>query len=200
MVLSSPTRGYLNSKEAERGIGPPRIVALAGPVCAGKTTLANTLAKRFDAQVLAAREVIMKASSGGGDRRALQRAGRALEQRTQGRWLAEAAADLGAENLVVDAARTPDQARALLETARKAVLVYLAASEETCRRRYAERVDPADLGVDFDRMVAGELPLQPELRALADLVIDTDRVSVEEVADSAAHFLATDFGRGSRTR
>jgi shikimate kinase len=178
----------LISSQAELTAGPQRIIALAGPVCAGKTTLAHALAEHLGASVLAARKIIMEELDAD-DRAALQEAGRTLERRTQGRWLAEAAIRMDAEQLVVDAARTPAQAQGLLNVGPSTKLIYLAASEDTCRRRFFERNDPVDTGIDFDEMLAGELPLLPELRQLADLAIETDELAAQEVAAGARHFL-----------
>jgi RNase adaptor protein for sRNA GlmZ degradation len=126
---------------------------------------------------------------GGNDRAALQEAGRTLERDTDGRWLADAAAGMDAKQLIVDAARTPAQAQSLLDAGSDTVLIYLAASEEACRRRYAEREDPVDAGIDFDQMLQGELPLQPELRTLAHCAIETDNLQAEQVVEYAMRFL-----------
>ncbi len=166
------------------------LIVLVGPVCAGKTTLALGLSTALEAEVVSAREVIRETLPGD-DRADLQASGRELERRTGGHWLSEAAARIGDRPAIVDAARTAAQVQALVNMPRQVHTIYLAASEQSCRRRFQTRDDPADSFQSFDQLIAGELPLRRELREMTDLVVETDGLGVKEVRDVVLRYLAT---------
>src|SRR5258708_24705210 len=69
-----------------------RVIVLSGPVCAGKSTLANALASRHGFYVLATKALIREVAGADLDRGALQKAGEDLDRKTAGAWVGDALA------------------------------------------------------------------------------------------------------------
>jgi adenylosuccinate synthase len=129
------------------------IVLLSGPIAAGKTTLCDDLVNRFGFRMFKTRELIEALRSVPAERKALQKAGEALDQKTKGAWVADALAkkvqELGAEdNVVVDSVRIKQQ----IDGVRKAfgasvVHIHLTADLEILERRYLARRKEPDSGI-----------------------------------------------------
>ena len=168
------------------------VVALAGPVCSGKTTLASALSETLAAEVVSARSLVAQAAEqAGGEvtRESLQEIGRELERSTGGGWLADAAAACRSGRVVIDSARTPAQVRAVRDLPGSALVVYLTASLDERRKRFLQRSDPLDGGRRFEQVLAGELSDSiEEVASIADLVLDTDdldRAAVHRIVRDA---------------
>jgi len=165
------------------------ILLLAGPIAAGKTTVASSLAGRTGVQVLRVREELAaRLGVNTRDRSTMQAAGRAPDTETQGRWLADsiAARNPGAAGVIVDSLRTPLQARPILERFDGSVLIYLDADERTRRSRYqlGAVADPMKASADFSAALAHETEtLVRSLEPLARLSVDTSNLSVDQVVD-----------------
>jgi len=160
-------------------MSPPSIV-ISGPLCAGKTTLAESLGKR-GWRVLSARSVIARfAGRGELDREDLQRFGRQLEMERPGVWLLRAAVALG-EPLVLDSVRTRKQAqiaRTYLEGCR---LIHLTARLEVRRDRFNGRMGDAH---EFDSIATTSLETEAaSVAEMADVVIDTSMHDERETLD-----------------
>src|SRR5687768_11432801 len=94
---------------------PRLVVVVSGPVAGGKSSLARTLADRFDGLRLSTRELLMTglALKEEATRQALQRIGAERDEATGGTWVAERFSRriFEAEEtlLIIDAARTSGQ-------------------------------------------------------------------------------------------
>jgi adenylosuccinate synthase len=173
------------------------VVALSGPVCAGKTTLAGRLADGATTSTISTRQILMsrrEAAECGHRRTSLQDLGDRLDRTTGGTWLADAVRPLLGEAkshsaAVIDAIRTTDQLRALKRISR-VVHVHLTASDSVLRARFAMRAactsfEPAQ----YDAVLRGSEILVSSLRAYADLVVDTAQLDVDVAYISARRFL-----------
>ncbi len=173
-----------------------QIVALSGPVTAGKSTLAESLVARFGYQRVRTRELLRKIIDAPDHiaRRQLQAAGAQLDRRTGGRWVADQLErDIRQEPeeslIVVDAVRIQEQVEALYRAyGAKVVHLHLTAPPDELERRYSER----------SQETAGELASYAQVRAdpteaavgdlelTADVVIDTARSTPSDVLVRAA--------------
>lgn len=165
----------------------PRAVVLSGRVCAGKSTLASQLQAKAQATLVKSKELIYEhLPRTGVGRRPAQLAGQRLDRESGGRWLAEALNrrlmnDAKFDFLVVDAVRISEQVHILRQSGWAVVHVHLEASDETLARRYESRSREGELESYeelsknwTERHVSG-------LAKLADVVIDTDRCSADDV-------------------
>src|SRR5262245_46314931 len=66
---------------------PGQLIVLSGPVSAGKSTLAATLAEKFGVTHVKTHEVIQRLTGAPLDRAALQKAGERLDRKTNGGWV-----------------------------------------------------------------------------------------------------------------
>jgi cytidylate kinase len=165
-----------------------QIVALSGPPYSGKTTLAQPLATSLNGYCVSARDAIV-AASGAKDRKALQDAGRGLEEGSPGVWLAEAVPLTPYTTVVVDSVRTAPQLFALRQIATTAI-IYLSAEEAVRRARFTSRRDPADAALDFEALVAGELATLADISSAAGLIVKTDDLSIEDVRQRVLDYVA----------
>jgi dephospho-CoA kinase len=151
-------------------------IVLAGPLCSGKTTLANGLAARGWTKV-SARAAISAAAGLPADlgRDQLVAVGAELERTRPGIWLADFVAR-ATTPVVVDSVRTLAQVDALVGTIPCARLVGVVADVATRRQRFQARGDAADVFAEFDAVAES----QAEIEAMAvaqqlPTVIDTSR-------------------------
>jgi cytidylate kinase len=166
------------------------LLVLAGPICSGKTTLAQGLAKETGAQVVSARAELHKLGAAG-DRGDLQDFGAALERRTSGAWLASAVptAEEHPTPIIVDSARTLNQIRALRSLKHRVVVVYLTAPLKVRKQRYERRNDPVDYGRSVESALSGEDEEVGELAAHADLRIATGNKTPQDVLSYAGRLV-----------
>ena len=173
---------------------PSSLVAISGPVCAGKSSLAAGLAGAVGARILTTRLLISNHLGRAPvelTRGELQRAGEELDEERGGAWVAERVAGLSHESVclvVVDAVRNAQQLAALRAEA-VTVHVHLAADPNVLAARYAaRRMASPDLEFPgFEELRANPTEAQVEgLSDLADLTIDTSRTDPDE---SLAHVL-----------
>lgn len=165
------------------------IVALSGPVCAGKSTLVDMLVTRLSATRLKTNELLrQRVPKVRQSREAFQRAGDRLDRETGGRWVTEGVIDLlnarpqnQDQLVVVDAIRIEPQLRALRK-AYPVVHIHLDASESELADRYRERASnlselPSYQDVGINRTEHNVR----KLAKIADVVIETDRCTREDV-------------------
>lgn len=184
----------------------PIVVVLSGPMGAGKSTLAEGLQRRHGARIVHSRQLLQaRVGADGLGRLELQQRGEALDEQTQGRWLAEDLRELlrrpedRPELLVVDAIRIEAQALALHRVlGSRVVHVHLSAADETLAERYARRRSRS--ATDTERASFEEARANPteqrvgELARHADLVLDTRRLPAEAVLVRVASLLGL-YGR-----
>ena len=179
------------------------LLVMSGPVCAGKSTLAEGLERRHGARRFSSRRLLLqRLGDAGAGRLSLQAAGEALDRETQGRWLAEALRTQvqgQAGPWVVDSVRIRPQVEALRQAfGARVVHVHLTAPASVRERRYDTRRaaaghDPE--GTSFARLSEdGTERGVDALAEVADLVLDTSRESAEAVLVRSAARLGL-FGR-----
>lgn len=164
------------------------MIAISGPVCAGKTTLAAGIARVREARILTTRLLIADHLGRAPDeltRGELQRAGEELDEERGGDWVAEQVWDLSRGSsapVVVDAVRNSDQLLALREHA-GIFHVHLAAEPGVLAARYAERsrASPQLEFLGFEELRASPTEARVEgLGELAEMAIDTSHLCVDE--------------------
>lgn len=175
------------------------LVALSGPLCAGKTTLAARLAGDDATSAISTRQILMsrpEAKNAVQSRIRLQDLGDHLDRTMGGIWLADAVCGLvtpggPSSTVVVDAIRTLDQLNALRRAGRVAH-VHLTAPHATRRARFAARAASTSFEPsNYEAVLRGSEVLVPGLRAGADLVLDTGELDVHATYISARQFLRT---------
>lgn len=164
------------------------LLAISGPVCAGKSTLATELSSAVGARILTTRLLIADHLGRGPDeltRGELQKAGEELDEERGGAWVAERVADLSHGNsslVIVDAVRNAEQLAAL-QAQTQVLHVHLSADPDVLAARYAERTlaSPQLEFTGFEELRANPTEAQVEgLADLSDLAIDTSRVGLDE--------------------
>src|SRR6267378_2376376 len=133
----SKTNGYMAKQ----------IVILSGHVCAGKSTLAANLAKKYYFHHVKTWSFVQaRGHDLSLDRTTLQDFGQKLDDKTKGAWLRDdlqkVERQLDGDNLiVVDSVRHPGQIEALRKAyGRRIVHVHLKADRPELERRYNERL------------------------------------------------------------
>jgi adenylate kinase family enzyme len=173
------------------------LVALSGPVGAGKTTLAEGLQTLLHARIFRTRDLLMQRAGPVG-RKALQRIGGELDQWEGSAWVSRPALQVRLEldlerPLVVDAVRTAEQLSALRLGA--CVLhIHLTAADAVLIDRYELRrqIDPAFEYTPYASIRADPTELAVhELANVAQLVVDTGVLDIEETRRQVLRFLGS---------
>lgn len=172
----------------------PATVVLAGPTCAGKTTLAQILADKVGWPVVAARRAIQIAGDlADNDRKELVRVGMDLERENPGHWLVEATdRAVGAGNpTIVDAARTQAQVQAFRGRLPRPLVVHVWADPDMREQRFKQQ-QARDENMSFERLARSRAEVEAEgLIDTADLRIDTTNSSAETVARKVGLWLCS---------
>lgn len=180
----------------------PRIVCvLSGSVGSGKSTLARRLGERYGAVHVSTAQLLVRRLGPQAvlERRALQEAGETLDRDTGGEWVASEARSLINELpqdafVVVDAVRIGKQVAAFRNAyGRRVVHVHLTASIELLRKRYSRRSArrPAIRELrNYDEVLLNATEAGVDsLRDDADLLIDTERSTAEDVVVRVSSYL-----------
>ncbi len=169
-----------------------RIILLSGSVASGKTTLARNLASRFGMNVLRTRDWLISELENRGRRgRAdFQKEGERLDQETDGTWVLQGLdrdwrAGATSESVVVDSVRIGKQIDAIRGAYGAAVThIHMTAPAPVLSRRYDERqkesAAPDSMTYEDVRRNKTEF-LVDELQNVADVVVDSDRCTREDV-------------------
>lgn len=135
------------------------VMAISGPVAVGKSVLASELIRRFGADRISTRILLLDA--GAKDERAdLIEAGKRLDFETDGAWVRDGVCNHLRQNadkdiFLVDSVRTPHQIKHLREQyGEKFVHVHVTAPYEIIKQRYHARGSVADTGVEYDELKA----------------------------------------------
>ena len=171
---------------------PQKIVILSGPVCSGKTTLAESLESTFKVKLFKTRQFLRERGAKEkipSERGAMQTFGDYLDRRTGGSWVRD---DLlqklsnVAENdvVVLDAIRIKSQIEALRSAFGLRVFhVHLTASLDELRQRYRDRPEK-DLKEfkTYDEVLQNNTEkMIHRLEKEADVVIHSDRCTKKDV-------------------
>jgi adenylosuccinate synthase len=166
-----------------------RIVAISGPIAAGKTRLARALCDRFDGRLYKTSDLLRERLGPAAGRVDLQEAGERLDRSTAGRWVRE---QITADHqeferqslIVIDSVRIKPQLERLRESFnRQVVHVHLTAPEEELRSRFkARKSRRRGEARSYKQAKANATERQvASLREDADIVIDTARCTPEDV-------------------
>jgi adenylosuccinate synthase len=183
---------------------PKQIVLLSGPVSSGKTTLCNQLVERFGAHPVKTKDIIAALAEGiDAERGAMQQYGELLDRRTKGAWVREALArqaDALPDDalIVVDAVRIMQQILAIRRAYGSRVFhVHLHAERPFLEKRYAykRKLKGFKEFDSYSQLTNNETEEKiGELATDADVVIQTDRCTKEDVLVRAAAHLGL-YGR-----
>ena len=178
-----------------------RIVVLSGPICAGKSTLAEKLCSRYRAQIIKTRDLIkQQLPKVEEERGALQRAGEKLDRVDGGAWVKNALVRLieaiqgGATPTglyVIDSVRISGQLEAIRQAYGTSVHhIHLNAPDAELESRYAGRgpktkeyASYADVRRSRTERNVGAL------EKLADVVVATERCTADAVLVRATALL-----------
>jgi adenylosuccinate synthase len=181
---------------------PMQVVLLSGPVASGKTTLSKALVDKYSFHAFKTRQLIQAVKSVKNERRALQRAGDALDRQTDGKWIADAVGK-AIQNLpdnvrlIIDAVRIKSQIDALRRAFGSRVLhIHLTAPEPELETRYrngkGRSVEELCSYSDVRRNKTERFVDQ--LSDAADIVVDTERSTQVDVLVRVASRLGL-YGR-----
>ncbi len=168
------------------------LVALSGPLSAGKTTLAERFRRDRQALVVSARQILIGRGGSATDRSELQRRGAELEAQTHGSWLVEPVLDAlkSADNrlVIVDSVRTVAQAQSIKQKVPETILIHLTASEVELSRRFGAGLASGNESSPDVRNHPTETHAKKVAR-YAVLVIDTTDLAPASVFERVASFL-----------
>ena len=169
-----------------------RIILLSGPVASGKSTLASNLADRFGLKVVSTSDWLKSelANMGQGGRADLQREGERLDRETNGTWVLkgldrELRTRGTSRGIVVDSVRIEKQIDAIRNAYGATVAhIHMNAPTSVLSQRYGKRqqesADSDSMTYDDVRRNNTEFQVN-ELQAIADVVVDSDRCTQEDV-------------------
>jgi adenylosuccinate synthase len=170
---------------------PRTIVLISGHVAVGKSELATALVDRFEVHLFKTREVIQQLKNVESERKALQKAGEALDKATRGEWVASELRrfidemppkEAGNAVVIVDAVRIRAQCDAVRRAyGRLVVHIHLTASKKARANRFKGREhEVRELG-SYDEVLSNRTEKQADtLHAIADVVINTERSSLKD--------------------
>jgi adenylosuccinate synthase len=177
-----------------------KIILLSGPVSSGKSTLSKDLEGQFGLQILRTRDVLIESVTSANtsaltDRLSLQTYGDRLDEETQGKWVLSDLIELLKSHrdrtTVIDSVRINHQIDHIRNAFPLAVAhVHLTAPLEELRKRYERRYHGGN-APSYDKIRENKTEANIEdLAKVADLVIDTNRCSAEDVTVRAASYMS----------
>ncbi len=172
-----------------------RLIVISGQVSSGKSTLAQRMSTRFAIDVRRSKNWLARraGSKVDLDRKELQRYGDRVDRQTAGRWIVEELTrdlpTLDSDTLILDAARTKNQIAELRSAFGAAVThIHLTAPQAELERRFRSRKkrnrrELATYAAVRKNKTEREVDL---LREIADIVVDTNRCTADDVLVRAA--------------
>lgn len=180
------------------------ILVLTGPIASGKSTLGKNLVDRFGFRTFKTNELLKQLALGKvkEEREALQDFGEALDRQTKGAWVRDGlmrfVGNLPADSMVVvDSARIAEQIEALRGAfGLRVVHIHLTAPPEVLEKRFKRRRTKSfKEAAAYKDVLRSQTETNVEsLAEIADVVIDTNRCSDEDVVVRAASHLGL-YGR-----
>ena len=183
------------------GAEPLRIVILSGPICGGKSKLAQHLCEKHGARLVKTRDLIkQQLPRVKDDRGALQRAGEKLDRADGGAWVKEAlvayverlqGGATASGLFVIDSVRIAGQIAAIRQAYGTAVHhIHLYAPDEELERRYAQRGTKTSEFATYAEVRRSRTEKNVgKLAELADTVVATERCTPEGVLVRATALL-----------
>lgn len=169
-----------------------RHLVLVGGMGTGKTSVGRALAEQMDRPLLDSDDQLL-AYRGQTGRQYADRHGVSALHRDEARHLLGTLAS--DEPAVVAAAASVVEGGRCLEALRDAEVVWLRASPETASRRIQHSTDRRPLGPDFTEAMAALADRRaPRYQQVADLVIDTDDLQIEDVVSEVLAWLTLRYG------
>lgn len=176
------------------------LIVLSGPVAVGKSAFVEALTRLGDARRISTSRALV-ADGVPDERGALQAEGERRDKEDGGAWVARAIDDLLQDDdrlVVLDAARIKGQVDALkAKFPGRVAHIHLHAEDETLERRYLDRDTDRQ---EFDTYAAVKANATeaavPELKAIADFVLDTDYADPESLAVAALGLIGRPAPRG----
>ncbi len=171
------------------------MIKLAGGIASGKSSAAHLLSSRPEVQIVRVREALVSVTGVDlSDRLMMQDRAAHIDVATSGRWLGDYIADKFdlRQSLVIDSVRTRLQAEALEEEFEDSVLVFLEASARTRRLRFksGQATDMMKAATTFDVAMRHRTETEAlELIDMADVVVRSDLLSAQDVADRVSVYL-----------
>jgi adenylosuccinate synthase len=174
------------------------VVVVSGRIGSGKSTLATSLEQQFGIVRIRTRELLIQRLAAGTtpSRLALQKQGERLDRRTGGRWLADELGRLlvvvGPDAAVlVDSVRREDQIDAIRAAFGTVVLhVHLTAPGAVLETRFRRRTGVPGEAASYADAASDPTEGQIDsLETIADIVVDTNRSTPEDVVTRAAAHL-----------
>lgn len=170
---------------------PITIVALSGPICSGKSTLAKLLVEKNGAIKVKTNEILRDLKPNAkASRFGLQKLGDQLDKQTNGKWVADGVLrklgpiDHNANQLIViDAIRIEPQ---LLELRRAVdvlvVHIHLEANDAALADRYSKRDGDIQEFPNYEKARQNRTEKHVQsLANIADVVIETDRCTPDDI-------------------
>ena len=163
-----------------------RILLISGPLCSGKTTLADELQIDGSTGVLRLTDIVQPVGRPLSTRVARQRRVARLDRETNGEWAARALvapymSPDPASWIIVDSVQSEQEVSAIRRAWPRAVIhIHLTAPEPQLRERFKKRDPEGDEAFEKLRRSASERRID-SLAQSADVVLDTNRCSAGDV-------------------
>ncbi len=183
---------------SEAGLQLRRLIVLSGPISSGKSTLAQGLSSNFGFDVRRTKDWLRRRTRvpRGQGRRDLQKAGDKLDEETRGRWVVEELTrdipHLDSDSVIVDSARIRGQIEGLREAFGPIVThIHLTAGRSELENRFNERGKSGreELASYREARENKTERLVDSLKSIADVVIDTERCTANDVLVRVASHL-----------
>lgn len=183
-----------------------KIILLSGPICSGKTELAQNFKDRYGAIIIKTNELLKKAikNPDSMSRDLLQRAGEKLDKKSDGKWVAEALAseindrELSGGIIVIDSIRIEGQAKNIRRifganannSGSQIFHVHLTAQQRTLEKRYKTRKSNVKEFNSYSDAAKNKTEKNIDsLEGTADVLIRTDNIEAGDVLVRASAYL-----------